>query len=155
MNNNDVLRRIRYIFDFSDSQMIELFKLAKLKVEQVGLHHWLRKEEDPLMVELSDQELAAFLNGLIIKKRGKGEGPQPVPEKQLGNNLILKKMKIALKLDSEDILKLFESDGQVVSKHELSAFFRNPNHGSYRRCLDQYLRNFFNGLQKKFRKESS
>ena len=33
-----------------------------------------------------------------------------------------------------------------ISKHELSAFFRKPNHNSYRPCLDQYLRNFLNGL---------
>lgn len=152
MNNNDVLRRIRYVFDYTDSQMIELFKLADHKVEQVGLHHWLRKEEDPLVVELSDRELAIFLNGLIIKNRGKREGPQPEPETQLSNNLILKKLKIALKLDSGEILKLFEADGQKISKHELSAFFRNPDHPSYRRCLDQYLRNFLNGLQSKYRK---
>ncbi|MFA6618301.1 MAG: DUF1456 family protein [Candidatus Neomarinimicrobiota bacterium] len=38
-----------------------------------------------------------------------------------------------------------------ISKHELSAFFRNPNHKSYRPCLDQYLRNFLTALQKKYK----
>ncbi|MCD6188042.1 MAG: DUF1456 family protein, partial [Desulfuromusa sp.] len=28
MTNNDVLRRIRFIFDFSDSKMMALFNLA-------------------------------------------------------------------------------------------------------------------------------
>ncbi|WP_370060031.1 DUF1456 family protein, partial [Neptunomonas phycophila] len=28
MTNNDILRRLRYTFDFNDSKMIEVFRLA-------------------------------------------------------------------------------------------------------------------------------
>jgi uncharacterized protein YehS (DUF1456 family) len=38
-----------------------------------------------------------------------------------------------------------------ISKHELSAFFRNPNQSQYRPCQDQILRNFLHGLQLKYR----
>ncbi|RLD56853.1 MAG: hypothetical protein DRJ01_14670 [Bacteroidetes bacterium] len=40
---------------------------------------------------------------------------------------------------------------QKISKNELSAFFRSPNHRSYRDFKDQYLRNFLNALQKKYK----
>jgi uncharacterized protein YehS (DUF1456 family) len=64
----------------------------------------------------------------------------------LSNNDILKKLRIALVLKDEDIigiLKLAEFD---ISKSELNALFRNPDHPNYRECGDQLLRNFLNGL---------
>jgi uncharacterized protein YehS (DUF1456 family) len=41
--------------------------------------------------------------------------------------------------------------GFRLSKHELSAFFRNPTQPQYRECKDQVLRNFLMGLQMKYR----
>ena len=151
MTNNDILRRIRYLFDFSDLKMITLFKLANYDVSKADLSDWLKKEDDPLLIEITDKELAVFLNGLIIEKRGKREGPLPEAEDHLSNNMILKKLKIALDLKSDDILDLLASIDKKISKHELSAFFRNPDHKSYRDFLDQYLRYFLNALQKKYK----
>lgn len=151
MTNNDIIRRIRYLFDFSDTKMITLFKLANYDVNREIVSDWLKKDDDPLLVEITDKELALFLNGLIIDKRGKREGPQPEPEDPLSNNMILKKLKIALDLKSDDILDLYASIDKKISKHELSAFFRNPDHKSYRPCLDQYLRNLLNALQLKYK----
>ena len=152
MINNDILRRIRYLFDFSDLKMIALFKLANYDVEKTDVSDWLKKEDDPLLIEITDKELAIFLNGLIIEKRGKREGPQPEPEDRLNNNMILRKLKIALDLKTDDILDLFALIDKKISKHELSAFFRNSDHKSYRPFKDQYLRNFLNALQTKHKK---
>ena len=80
MINNDVLRRIRYMFDFDDSKMIAVFGLAGLDVTRAEISDWLKKDDDPGYAKCSDQQFASFLNGLIIEKRGKKEGPQPVPE---------------------------------------------------------------------------
>lgn len=154
MTNNDILKRIRYIFDYNDIQMLALFKLADHKVEHQELLHWLRKEEDPSYVEMTDRELAIYLNGLINEKRGKREGPQPEPEDSLNNNIIFRKMRIALNLTTEDILELYESIDFRISEHEINAFFRRPGHRSYKRCLDQFLRTFFNALQWKYRGKS-
>ncbi len=151
MTNNDVFRRVRYLFDFSDQQMIDLFKLAEYEVERVDVCDWLKQDEDDAFVAITDIELAIFLNGLIIEKRGKREGPAPVPEDPLTNNMILRKMKIALELKTEDIVDMFSLINKRISKHELSAFFRHPENKSYEPCLDQYLRNFFNALQKKYK----
>jgi uncharacterized protein YehS (DUF1456 family) len=149
MSNNDILRRLRYLFNFSDIQVVALFKLADCVVEEADVINWLKKEDDPSVVELTDRELATFLNGLIIEKRGKREGPQPEPEDYLTNNNVLRKLKIALNLKSDDILELFALIDKKISKPELSSFFRHPDHSSFRPLMDQYLRNFLNALQTK------
>lgn len=147
MTNNDILRRIRYTFDYSDTKMIGVFRLADLAVTRVQLTHWLKKDEDPEYVRLPDLEMATFLNGLIVEKRGKQDGPTPVPERRVTNNIIFRKLKIALNLTAEDILDIMELANYQVSKHELSAFFRKEGHKNFRECQDQILRNFLTGLQ--------
>jgi uncharacterized protein YehS (DUF1456 family) len=153
MTNNDIIRRIRYIFDFSDSKMIELFAQADLKVTRSQISEWLKKEDDPTCHNLNDYQMAVFLNGLINDKRGKKEGAQPVAEKRLNNNIIFRKLKIALNLKDENILEILDLANFRISKHELSAIFRNPSQNQYRTCNDQFLRNFLVGLQIKYKEE--
>jgi uncharacterized protein YehS (DUF1456 family) len=151
MTNNDIMRRIRYIFDFNDSKMMDLFAVAGQQVTREQVSDWLKREEDPAFEKCRDHQLAIFLNGLIIDKRGKREGPQPAPEKRLNNNIILMKLKIALNLKAEDVLAILGLAEFCLSKHELSAFFRRPGHKQYRDCQDQVLRNFLKGMQLKYR----
>ena len=151
INNNDILRRIRYTFDISDSKMIKIFGLADHQVTREQISDWLKKEEDPAFQKCSDTQLAIFLNGLINDRRGKIEGTQPIPEKRLTNNIIFRKLKIALDLKSDDILEIIGLTHVSIIKHELSAFFRKPGHKHYRECKDQILRNFLQGLQLKYR----
>ena len=151
MTNNDILRRIRYTFDFGDSKMIALFGLAEHQVTREQISAWLKKDADPAYQECTDTELAIFLNGLINDNRGKKEGPQPAPERRLNNNIILRKLRIALNLKDGDILEMLALAGHPLSQHELSAFFRKPDHKHYRACKNQVLRYFLNGIQLKFR----
>jgi len=153
MNNNDILRRLRYTFDYNDSEMIELFNKGGERVTRSDVSDWLKQEDNPEFNKLKDVELATFLNGLIVEKRGKREGPQPIPERQLNNNIILRKVKIALTLTDVDMVNIMKLSKTQVSKHEITAFFRKPSQSQYRPCLDQFLRNFFQGLQKKYRKD--
>lgn len=151
MTNNDILRRIRYTFDFGDDHVIQLFDLGGLMVTRARISDWLKKDDDPDFTELSDRELATFLNGLIIDKRGKRDGPQPEPEARLSRNSIFMKLKIALNLKAEDVLAILKLVDFTLSNHELSAFFRKPGHKHYRDCKDQVLRNFLHGMQIKYR----
>lgn len=151
MTNNDVLRRLRYIFDYNDKKMIAIFAQVDHKVSREEVSQWLKKDDDTDYKNCNDQMLATFLNGLIAHNRGKREGEQPQAEKKLTNNLILKKLKIALNLKSDDMLDFLTMAGLPVSQHELSAFFRKPGHKHYRECKDQVLRNFLQGLQLKHR----
>lgn len=151
MQNNDILRSLRYTFDFGDDQMIRIFGLGGLQASRAEVSDWLKKDDDEAFNPLSDFRLAAFLNGLIVLNRGKKDGPQPLPESRLTNNLILRKLKIALELKNEDILQLLELAGRHISKHEISAFFRKPEQKQYRLCRDQIMRNFLQGLQQQYR----
>ena len=151
MNNNDVLRRIRYTFNFDDTKMINICELGGLQVTRAQISDWLKKEDDPDYQECSDVQLATFLNGLIVDKRGRKDGPQPEPETSLTNNIIFRKLKIALNLQADDVLRLIKKVDFSMSKHELSAFFRKPDHKHYRKCKDQVLRYFLKGLQLEYR----
>jgi len=154
MTANDILRRVRFVFDFNDAKMIELFAHAGAEVTRSQISDWLKKEEDPAFVLCEDVELATFLNGLIVEKRGRLEGPQPEPETKLTNNIVFLKLKIALDMKAEDVLEALQRTDFWISKHELSAFFRKPGHKHFRECKDQVLRNFLNGLQVIYRPDA-
>ncbi|MEZ5038734.1 MAG: DUF1456 family protein [Saprospiraceae bacterium] len=151
MDNNDILRRLRYTLNLNDARMVLLFELGGQAVSKEAVNNWLKKTDDPAFQVLPDTQLAIFLNGLITEKRGKKEGAQPAPETELNNNIILRKLKIAFDLKTEDIMALFRLIDKHISAHELTAFLRNPKQRQYRPCEDQYLRNFLSGLQKKLR----
>jgi len=153
MTNNDILRRLRFTFDFNDDKMMSLWTLAEGNATRAQISDWMKQEDDPQYVNLPDKQLAIFLNGLINEKRGKREGEQPKPEKKLNNNIILRKLKIALSFKDEDIVAILGLADLKVSKHEVNAFFRKPGQRQYRECLDQFLRNFLQGLQMKYRKD--
>ena len=154
MKANDCFRRIRYILDLDDVKMIAVFAQAEQKVVRPQLRAWLKKDDDPDYADCSDAMFATFLNGLINQKRGKKDGPQPVPEKSLNNNAVFRKLKIAFNLQAEEILSILSLADVHISQHELSAFFRRPDHKHYRDCKDQILRNFLKGMQIKYRGES-
>ena len=147
MDNNDILRRLRYTFSFNDRQMIAVFAEADQHVTREHIGAWLKRDDDSAFERLDDVGLATFLNGLIIRHRGKRDGPMAVAERQLNNNVIFRKLKIALNLKDADILALMLRAGFPISKPELSALFRKPGHKNYRECKDQILRNFLKGLQ--------
>lgn len=97
--------------------------------------------------------LGQFLDGLIITKRGRQpERPDEVNRdaEELTNNLILKKLRIALNLKEEDMIAIMGWP-QRISKGELSALFRSKGHKNYKPCGDQFLRNFLQGLTVKYR----
>jgi uncharacterized protein YehS (DUF1456 family) len=155
LNNNDILRSIRYTLDVDDSKMIAIFKLVDYHITREQVCNWLKKDDDPTWQNCTDTQLAIFLNGLIIERRGKKEGPPAEAEKRINNNIVLRKLKIAFDLTSDEMLKIIESAGLRMSRHELSALFRRADHKHYRPCKDQVLRNFLKGLSGQQRPQGS
>ncbi len=151
MNNNDVLRQVRYTFDFNDDRMMALFRSGGYPATRSEISAWLKRHEDPDSIFIPDEQLSAFLNGFINYKRGKKEGEQAKPEQVLNNNIIFRKLKIALNLKVEEIVAMMGAIDVKVSKHEINAFFRKQSQNQYRKCLDQYLRNFLFAMQRKYR----
>ena len=149
MINNDVLRSIRYMLDLGDAQVLEIAQLADpgLVLDRDSVHAFLKKEDAEGFAECPDRVLAHFLDGLVLHRRGRNEKLPPRPvEKRITNNLVLKKLRVAFELRDEDMHRAFEEAGFPVTKPELSALFRQPDHRNYRACGDQMLRNFLKGL---------
>ncbi len=74
MIHNDVLRRLRFALKLNDGSAIDLFKLANYAMETEYLQRIMKKEEEPGFILCRDKIISLFLDGLIIKRRGKQEG---------------------------------------------------------------------------------
>lgn len=154
MINNDVLRSIRYMLDLSDNKLIEITRLADpdFAIEQAEVQAFLKKDDEEGYIECSDRVLAHFLNGLVFHYRGKDPAmPSRPVEKRITNNVVLKKLRVAFELKDVDMHQAFADAGFPVSKPELSALFRQPDHKNFRLCGDQLLRNFLKGLTLRMR----
>lgn len=149
MTNNDILRRLRYALDLSDPATISIFRLSGHNITQSDLINILKKEEETGYLDFSNTLMTLFLDGLIIHKRGERDAASVQTGKvdaQLTNNLILKKLRIALELREEELIAIMKLADAVISKAELSALFRNKDHKNFKECGDQFLRNFLKGL---------
>lgn len=155
MNNNDTLRRLRYALNIRNSSMIAIFKLSNKTFTEAEIMKLLKKEDDDGFVECANDVLCAFLDGFIIEKRGPSDKKVAGNTNILSNNMILKKIRIALEIKEVDMLKILKLGGMQLSKYELSALFRRQNHRNYKPCGDQLLRNFLNGLVKLYRPEQT
>ncbi|MCX6205804.1 MAG: DUF1456 family protein [Bacteroidetes bacterium] len=64
----------------------------------------------------------------------------------LTNNDILKKIRVALELKTEDMIHILSLVDFKITKGALGDLFRHEDHPSYVEAGDQVLRNFLNGL---------
>ena len=167
MNNNDILIRIRYALNLKDGQMVKIFKLGGVEVTEEEVKKMLTKVKEEFGFQDADSNetlpcnnkmLDAFLNGLITFKRGPQEKKSGQPENPVSitrrnniNNIVLKKLKIALSLTSEEVIDILGLAGVKISKGELSAVLRKEGHKNYKECGDRYLRNFLIGLAIQYR----
>ncbi|MEH7502007.1 DUF1456 family protein [Neobacillus drentensis] len=174
MDNNDILIRLRYALDIKNTDMVEIFKLGGIEVTKEEVLKILTKSKDSYddnadndgdfaeteeNKKVNNSMLESFLNGFIIFKRGKQEPKPGQPDtpamssknNESVNNILLKKLKIALSLTSEDMLDILKEAGVIITKGELSAILRKEGHKNYKQCGDKYARNFLKGLALKYR----
>ncbi|MEG0259861.1 MAG: DUF1456 family protein [Lysinibacillus sp.] len=169
MDNNDILIRVRYAQDIKNQDMIEIFKLGGMDFTKEDVLKILTKspevfddvevEENDDQIKCNNKMLEAFLNGFITFKRGPQE-EKPGQSQNLEsteqkldnvNNMLLKKLKVALQLTTEDMLNILNDGGVAVSKGELGAILRKPGHRNYKECGDNFARKFLKGLALKYR----
>lgn len=171
MDNNDILRRVRYALNIRDKALVEIFQAAGIEMDSSRLAGLLQKEETDGFIPCGLNEIEGFLNGLITRLRGaKEQDPSspkaraagntrpaapPAQRGQISNNDVLKKLRIALNYREDDMLDLFALGGMKISKAEMSALFRKKGQRNYKNCGDQLLRNFLRGLTVKMRKPDS
>ena len=155
MTNNDFLRRLRYALNIKDNIMVQIFKKGNLIVTREDVLDYLKRDTDEGFKKLNNNDLIAFLDGLIIQKRGKKEDGTLVPQikvtKNNLNNVLLRKLRIALSFKSYDMIKIFKLGGVEISEGELSALFRSEDHKNYKECGDKYIRVFLKGLTEFYR----
>ena len=155
MTNNDFLRRLRYALNIKDNIMVQIFKKGNIIVTREDVIDYLKKDIDEGLKKLSNNDLISFLDGLIIQKRGKKEDGTPVPKikvtKSNLNNILLRKLRIALAFKSYDMIRIFKLGGIEISEGELSALFRREDHKNYKECGDKYIRVFLKGLTEFYR----
>jgi uncharacterized protein YehS (DUF1456 family) len=147
MINNDILRRISTIFELTDEQICTIFALSEREVNTEQLASYFKEKDDADYQAIADVELADFLNGFIIEKRGPSDGAARPAEEQLTNNMIFNKVKIALSLKADEVISIMELADLSLGKYELSAFFRKVNNKHYRDCSDEVLSAFLKGLK--------
>lgn len=188
MDNNDLLRRLRYALRCDDSNTSRLIQLGDGDASTAQVARWRAKEDAEDFEPCNSKAIEFFLAGLIIENRGPRDVPAPSPwpdrtkkaqtdpakvnpygkldsalekttdsEKpdQLDNNIVLKQLRIALSLRSEDVHSILQAGGSALSASEAGALFRKPDARNYRRCGDQVLRQFIAGLVKRRENESA
>ncbi|ARJ42687.1 hypothetical protein B1H58_12070 [Pantoea alhagi] len=147
MINNDVLRSLRYMLKLNNNDMVAILALADMAIPVEQMASYMLKEEEEGFVVCPDVLMSGFLNGLIYHKRGKDESMTPLKvERRMNNNIILKKLRIAFALKTDDILDILTSQQFRISMPEITAMMRTPDHKNYRECGDQFLRYFLRGL---------
>jgi uncharacterized protein YehS (DUF1456 family) len=154
MTNNDILRRLRYALKLADPKMVEIFGMAGVTITGEEARAIMGHEGEEGAIFCVDDRLRAFLDGLIIDQRGPRDPSRPaVPDVggDLTNNDILKKLRIALNLRETDLQAILQLGGQELSKGELGALFRKPDHKHFRECGNQVMRKFLAGLTRRLR----
>ena len=150
MTNNDFLRRLRYALNLRDSVTVQIFKKGGINLTKEDVVNYLKKDIDEGFKKLSNNDLISFLDGLITYKRGEKKDASPAPKikiiKNNLNNILLRKLRIALAFKSYDMIEIFKLGGVEISEGELSALFRSEEHKNYKECGDKYIRVFLKGL---------
>ncbi len=155
-----MLRRLAFAFAMSYETVVQVYALTGYRMKVAVLVNMLKKEEDPDFFECSDTVLELFLDGLITYRRGAKDGAAPgmpttpVKKERLTNNMILRKIKIALSLKDFDVVSILLAANFKVTKSEVNALFQRKEHRNFQECGNQLLRNFLVGLTEKLRKVS-
>ena len=125
MLSNDILRSVRYILKANNNDLVRILALVMSK------HRWNRslsgyvKKTKRVFNVVRTLCLSSFLNGLIYEKRGKDESaPALEPERRINNNIVLKKLRIAFSLKTDDILAILTEQQFRVSMPEITAMMR-------------------------------
>jgi uncharacterized protein YehS (DUF1456 family) len=167
MTKNDILIRLRYALNITDLALVDIFALGGKPMKVEAIRPLFLKKEDPGYRECDGSTLGSFLQGLIVSRRGPREEqtnqrPQPTGGRKLpsappswqnnpSNNDVLKALRIALQLKDVDVVDTMRAAGADVTVSELNTLFRKEGHSKYQACGDQFLRNFLNGITKKYR----
>ena len=148
LDNNELFKRLRYALQIDDPTARRILKQGSFEATTEQVVAWRLSDSEAEFDACPNEAIAAFLAGYIIERRGaRDDKPVPPPSKaRIQNNTVLKLLKIALEMRSEDVLSILTTDGASFSISEVSALLRKPGSRNYRQCGDQVLRRFIDGV---------
>ncbi len=140
---NEVVQRIATALKLDTDTIAEAYAKEAYPVSKERIEEILGNSGEPCSYE----ELGVFLDGLITLKRG----PSPKKSEEesavdLTNNLILKKLRIALELKEMETEIIFGLGDAPLGKQELKSLFRKEDHKNFKVCPDGLLLAFLEGL---------
>jgi len=147
LNTNDILYKIQKALSLTPEEMLKAYELESYEMSAEHLDALLKKRQDKAFKKCSYEELGVFLDGLVTLKRGpspqKSEDAEAV---ELTNNLILKKLRIAMELKEPETEIIFGLGDATLSKQEMKSLFRKEGHKNFKACSDELLDAFLEGL---------
>jgi len=148
MKNNELLQSICNALELAEEDLGALLALCGHAIDPQSDPKSELKQQS-LLQECSNMQLRCALEGLIIAERGpRSDGKPPeINDEVLSNNEVLKKLRIALNMQEEDMLLVFEEGGATLTPGELSALFRKQSNKHFRTCSDELLLQFLAGFQ--------
>jgi uncharacterized protein YehS (DUF1456 family) len=147
LNTNDILYKIQKALNLSQEEILEAYALESHEMSAEHLDTLLKKHQDKAFQHCSYEELGLFLDGLVTLKRGPSPKRSNEDEAvELTNNLILKKLRIALELKEPETEIIFGLGEVALTKQELKSLFRKENHKNFKACPDALLMAFLDGL---------
>ena len=147
MHNNEILSRLVNALTLKDESLAEIFALGGEEMKGADALARTRDLDTEGAVACTSEELGRFLDGLILSKRGpRDTDAPPRAPVALTNNGILKKLRIALTLKEDDVLRILDAGGSPTTPLALSPLFRKPGNKHFRACSDAVLCSFLDGL---------
>jgi uncharacterized protein YehS (DUF1456 family) len=147
ISTNEILYRIKKALKLSTEEMLEAYKSEDYDMETSHLESLLKRRLDDGFVTATYEELGVFLDGFVTLKRGPSpKKPNDDEAVELTNNLILKKLRIALELKEAETEIIFGLADVELSKQQLASLFRKEGHKNFKECSDELLMSFLDGL---------
>ena len=146
ISTNEVIYRIHKALHLSIDEILETYTLEEYKMEASHLKSLLKRRQDDGFMLCSYEELGVFLDGLVTLKRGPSPKKKNEEAVELSNNLILKKLRIALELKESETEIIFGLADVELSKQQLASLFRKEGHKNFKACSDELLMAFLEGL---------
>ncbi len=146
MRINDILFKIKTALSLDTEMMLKAYKLAGYPMQRSHLEAILKRRQDKGYEEATYEELGVFLDGLIALKRGEPPKTPQAEDIPLTNNLILKKLRVALQLKEIELQMIFGLVDAPLSPRQIGALFRAEHHKNFKPCSDELLMLFLEGL---------
>jgi len=147
MKINDILFKIQRALSLDNKSIIEAYALAEYTMTEERLVNILKRHQDKGYEEATYEELGVFLDGLVLLKRGPSDKVADENEAvALTNNLILKKIRVAMELKEPELVILFALAEVELTKRQIGSLFRKEGTKNFKACSDELLMAFLEGL---------